>query len=275
MLIPATYRELLGGGVSRQNLRTAHLRGDVVRPWRGAYALDGDEIGRVQALFARLRTDARLSGPSAARWHGFDGTPSSQVHVVVPQGFSHPRLAGVHAGESVLELPEPVWLHGVPALPAARVAVTLARVVRRLDALPVLDSALRAGVVTPEELLAEVGAHAGLRGVRQARELVPLADGRAECRQESQLRLVVLDGGLPAPQPQLQVGVFRLDLGYEEFQIGLEYDGSSHLTRDRLRHDRYRGNWLASHGWRLRHFTDTDLYTHPRRIIATVRALLP
>ncbi|MFD0595818.1 DUF559 domain-containing protein [Catellatospora coxensis] len=75
----------------------------------------------------------------------------------------------------------------------------------------------------------------------------------------------------PHPEPQLQVGYFRLDLGYEERKVGLEYDGSSHLTRDRIRHDRHRGNWLATQGWRMRHFTDTDLYRHPTRILTTLR----
>ncbi|WP_230687162.1 DUF559 domain-containing protein [Catellatospora vulcania] len=228
----------------------------------------------MQALFALLPEDARLSGPTAAAWYGFGVSPSPLIHVTVPQGSAHPRLVGVRSGESALPLPAPVRLHGVPVLPPERVAVTLARVVRRLDALPILDAALRTGTVTLELLAAELITHGGLPGVCQARELVPLADGRAECRQESQLRLVVIDGGLPHPEPQLQVGRFRLDLGYEDLQVGIEYDGSSHLTRDRLRQDRRRSNWLATQGWRMRHFTDADLYHHPTRILTTLRPLL-
>ena len=105
-------------------------------------------------------------------------------------------------------------------------------------------------MVTQDDLLAEVAAHNALRGVRQARQLIPLADGRAECRQESQLRLILIDGGLPPPEPQIWVAdrygipLYRLDLGYRERRIGIEYDGLSHLDRDRLRHDRERLNWL-------------------------------
>ncbi|MEV4414455.1 DUF559 domain-containing protein [Catellatospora sp. NPDC049609] len=274
MSVPATLRQLRTEGVSVQHLRTAHHRGHLRRPWRGVYALDTDEISRVQALFALLPEGARLSGPTAAAWYGFGVSPSPLIHVTVPQGHAHPRLDGVTAGESALPLPEPVWRHGVPLLPPERVAVTLARTVRRIDALPILDAALRAGAVSPDLLAAELWTHGGLRGVCQARELVPLADGRAECRQESQLRLVIVDGGLPRPEPQLEVGRFRLDLAYEEIKVGIEYDGSSHLTRDRIRHDRYRGNWLAAQGWHMRHFTDQDLYAHPRRIVAALRPLL-
>lgn len=239
------------------------------------YVLDNDEVSRVQALFALLPEGARLSGPTAAAWYGFGVSASPLIHVTVPQGSAHPRLSGVKSGESALPLPEPVWLHGVPVLPAERVAVTLARVARRIDALPILDASLRAGAVSIDSLSAELVIHGGLPGVCQARELVPLADGRAECRQESQLWLVIIDGGFPAPEPQLKVGRFRLDMGYRKFQIGIEYDGSSHLTRDRMRHDRHRGNWLATQGWQMRHFTDTDLYTDPAQILTTLHPLLP
>src|SRR5699024_10208381 len=100
--------------------------------------------------------------------------------------------------------------------------VDLARVLRRMDALPLLDLSLRAGACSRDELLAEDALHARLRGVRQARRLTELADPRAECRQESQLRLLLIDGGLPAPEPQLWVPdqdgvhIYRLDLGYRE-----------------------------------------------------------
>ncbi|MGC1209649.1 MAG: DUF559 domain-containing protein [Micromonospora sp.] len=174
----------------------------------------------------------------------------------------------------------PVILEGVPCVPLARCAVDLARGARRLNALPLLDAVLRAGMAHPDDLQAEVCRHVGLKGVRQARELVLLADGRAECRQESQLRLVLIDGGLPAPEPQIWVydsagfGRYRLDLGYRARKIGIEYDGVSHLDRDRLRHDRDRANWLDAQGWTIRYFTDRDLYRRPHYIIATIRAAL-
>lgn len=245
----------------------------MVRPWRGVYAIGDDEIARIQALFRRLPPEARLAGSSAAWWFGFAEAQPEQVHILVPQGMHHPQLQGVRVYESVQPVPAEVWVYGVPSLPAARVAVDLARQNRRMDALPILDAALRAGVCSAEELCLETMRHRGLRGVVQVRELVWLADGRSECRQESQLRLIIVDGGLPTPTPQLEVGPFRLDLADETFRVGMEYDGQSHLTRDRLRADRRRMNWLASRGWQMRYFTDADIYRNPEGIVNTLRPL--
>lgn len=252
-----------------------------MRARRGVYA-DGpiEDLDALRALLLCLPSEAMLSRHTAARLHGFGVLPEGAVHVQLPPEVPRPRLPGVVVHHSAVPV-EPVLVRGLPCAPAPRCAVDLARTVRRLDALPVLDAVLRAGVVSRDGLVEEVLSHGGLPGVRQARSLVPLADGRAECRQESQLRLVLIDGGLPVPEPQVWVldedGArrYRLDLGYRRRRIGIEYDGLSHLDRERLRYDRDRANWLASEGWTMRHFTDRDLYRRPAHIVTTIRALLP
>ncbi|MER7415232.1 DUF559 domain-containing protein [Micromonospora peucetia] len=263
-----------------KRIRTRVGRTELLRVRRGIYAEQpyGDE-DELRALMLCLPEEAMLTRQSAARRYGFGVLREDLVHVQLPAQVPKPRLPGLAVYHSVLPV-QPVVVRGVPCVPAARCAVDLARTVGRLDALPVLDAALRVGAVTPDELLAEVPVHQALRGVRQARELVPLADGRAECRQESQLRLTLIDGRLPAPEPQLWVhdrgGVprYRLDLGYRKRRIGIEYDGLSHLDRDQLRYDRDRVNWLDANGWRMRYFTDRDLYRRPAHIVATIQAAL-
>jgi hypothetical protein len=234
----------------------------------------------LRALFRRLPDGAVLGFHSGARAYGFGVLGSGGVHVIVPAGISRPRIAGVTVHEAVVPVRDVRIVDGVPCAPPARCAIDLARSVPRLDALPVLDAALRAGACVPDDLSIEVSRHDGLRGVRQARELAPLAHPGAECPQESQLRLVLIDGGLPPPEPQLwvcdSVGIrlYRLDLGYEAPRVGIEYDGRSHLDRERMRADRARLNWLAAHGWSMRVFTDRDLYRTPRQTVASVRAAL-
>ncbi|MFF0150540.1 endonuclease domain-containing protein [Micromonospora sp. NPDC005203] len=266
--------------LTMRRIRSQLDREELLRVRRGVYADqpcgDDDEL---RALLLRLPEGAMLARQSAARRHGFGVLRDDLIHIQLPAEVPKPRLPGVVVHRTVLST-RPALVKGLPCVPAARCAVDLARVVRRLDALPVLDAALRAGAVSQDDLLAEVSGHAALRGVRQARHLVPLADSRAECRQESQLRLILLDAGLPPPEPQLWVtdrhGGFRyrLDLAYRERRVGIEYDGLSHLDRERLRYDRERVNWLDAAGWRMRYFTDRDLYCRPQYISATIRAAL-
>jgi hypothetical protein len=275
------YRDLVGD-LGRGALQTRFARGELRRASRGIYtsATMIDDSDRLRALFLRLPPGSVLGFHSAAARHGLDIRPSREMHVIVPPGRATPRIRGVIAHEAVLAVPAPVSVDGVPCAPPARCVVDLARTVRRMDALPVIDAALRVGACNPDELLAEAERHRGLRGIRQARNLIPFGDGRAECRQESQLRLVIIDGRLPVPEPQVVVGDdahprrYRIDLGYRLLKVGLEYDGVSHMERAQLRHDRARMNWLASRGWIMRYFTDVDLYQRRSRLVDTIRAAL-
>jgi len=120
----------------------------------------------------------------------------------------------------------------------------LARTCRRLDSLAVVDAALRAERVSEESLAVEVSRHDGLRGVGQARDVVPLADPRAECLQESQGR-----PALPV-RPRLP------------------------SSPNRWRVDRERPNWLSAHGWTMRYFTDIDIYRRPHYVVSAMREAL-
>lgn len=274
------YPALLAAGSSREAIRRRAASGQLRRVTRAIYGTGADPYDLLRGMFLRLPSDAVVGFHTGAHLHGFGAVRTDAIHVIVPAGTVVPKITGLVAHEAVLPLRDPVELAGVPCASAARCAIDLARTVRRMDALPLLDVALRSGACRPEELRSEVLRHARLRGVCQARRLVQLADPRAECRQESQLRLVLIDGGLPVPEPQIWVPdefgmpLYRLDLGYRKRRIGVEYDGISHLDRDRLRHDRARMNWLAAHGWTMRHFTDYDLYRRPEHIVQSIRALL-
>lgn len=85
--------------------------------------------------------------------------------------------------------------------------------------------------------------HRGVRGLTRLRRILPLCDGGAESPQETRTRLVLIDAGLPMPQTQIVVvdeyGQFvaRLDMGYPELRVGIEYDGIQHWT-DRQQRDR-------------------------------------
>ena len=263
--------EMLASGLTRHALHWRTTQGRIRRPQRGLYLPgEADLLDVARAALSVCPPGTVLGYHTAAALLGFGVLASRSVHVVVGPEMAVPQRRGITVHQSVLAI-EPAEALGLPCTPAARCAVDLARVLGRTDALPVLDAALHARACDLDDLLGEVKLHDGLRGVRQVRELVPLADPRAQCRQESQLRLVLHDGGLPGFVPQWPVrdedGVIRyyLDLANPRTRVAAEYDGSSHV--ERLRSDRERHNWLDERGWRMRYFTSWDLYDHPSSIV--------
>lgn len=268
---PHSTDEMLTSGLTRHGLHWRSTRGRIRRPHRGLYLTgEPDLLDLARAALSVCPPGTVLGYHTAAALLGFGIMPARKVHVIVGPDMVVPQRRGIIAHQSVLPI-EPAEALGLPCTPAARCAVDLARGLRRTDALPVLDAALHARACDLDDLLGEVKLHDGLRGVRQARELVPLADPRPQCRQESQLRLILHDGGLPGFVPQWPVrdddGVVRyyLDLANPRTRVAAEYDGASHL--ERLRNDRERHNWLDERGWRMRYLTAWDLYDRPNTIV--------
>lgn len=278
---PVTYRELRYRGLSREAVRWRVSRQRLLRSHHGIYLGFPDLPDLLDRARAALRAApplAVLGAHTAAQLYGFGVARTNTIHLLLPAGTPFPQRPGITAHQVSLPIGPPVELFGLPCAPPMRCAVDLARLLPRRDALPVLDAALFAGVCEPDQLSLEVLRHRGLRGVRQARELISLADPRPECRQESQLRLILHDGKLDGFVPQFPVlddfgrVRHRVDLGDPDRLIAVEYDGSSHLDPHRLRADRTRHNWLSQRGWSVRYFTSTDLYQYPQKILTTITA---
>ncbi|OBJ30382.1 DUF559 domain-containing protein [Mycolicibacter heraklionensis] len=152
---------------------------------------------------------------------------------------------------------EVTTVDGIAVTSPARTAFDIGRrtrsrtaAVQRLDA---LASATGIGVADVE---AVISAHGGARGLNRLRAVLPLIDSGAESYPESHVRLVLIDAGLPRPETQIVVcddyGQFvgRVDMGYRELKVGIEYDGAQHWTDPTQRQrDIDRHVALAEAGW--------------------------
>ncbi len=92
--------------------------------------------------------------------------------------------------------------------------------------------------------------------MRQARYLAAVVEPLTESFGESWLRLRLVDAGLPRPQAQIQVpdaspGGYRLDLGWPDRRVAVEYDGEEFHSsgQRRLRDERRRDDLLRRYGW--------------------------
>jgi very-short-patch-repair endonuclease len=234
----------------------------------------------------QIRAAALVVGPdlvachgTAARLWGFDILEEPVLHFLGPPGLANRRRPGIQVHPSSLGCDDAVLIDGVWCTPAARTACDVVRLSAPIDGLAVLDAALRSAWCTKEEIVAAAAAQVGLRQVVRLRELVPYADHRPESAMESRMRWRFIDGGLPAPEVQVRIntddGARWLDTGWREQRVGAEFDGhEAHMTREQLRADRRRHNWLTEHDWTLLHFTGHDVYRAAEAMVRTAARAL-
>ncbi|ORV10908.1 DUF559 domain-containing protein [Mycobacterium celatum] len=166
---------------------------------------------------------------------------------------------------------------GVQMTSPARTAFDLGRRKGLTTALIRLDALAHAtGVKAADiELLAE--RHRGARGLVQLRRVLPMVDGGAESPYETKTRLVIMASGLPRPQTQIEVRndwgavLARIDMGWEEWKVGVEFDGAHHWTDPAQRtRDIDRLAELELRGWTIIRVSADLLRHRPEVVIARI-----
>lgn len=212
---------------------------------------------RAQAAWLWSRRKAVIAGNSAAALWGANWVDSTLDAELIHDN-RHPPVGIVVHSESLLR-GEVVDVDGMPVTGPARTAFDIGRwTSSRLHAVQRLDAVVNATDVKVTDVEAVIAAHRGARGLARLRGVLPLVDGGAESPQETRTRLVLIDAGLPAPQTQIRVcdeyGDFfaRIDMGYRELLVGIEYDGPQHWTDPAQRQrDIDRQVALADLGWTI------------------------
>jgi very-short-patch-repair endonuclease len=281
------YKPFRGSAAIRAGLITARqLTGPAwTRLYRDVYISAGvpvDLAVRCQAAALLLPAGAALSHDSAALLHNTFIAPlgSTRVHVSIPPRARMPRDDGLVVHRVLLEPTEIVRRCAVPVTRPARIAFDLGRSLEPVEAVVALDALLYQRVIRPDDLGAIADARTGWSGVDRFRRAARLARPHVESPMETRMRLRLVEGGLAEPTVQYTVldsrGLFvaRLDLAYERFRIGLEYDGDHHRERDTFRQDAARLNRLRLLGWTILRFTAADVLRFPERLVAQVSAAL-
>jgi hypothetical protein len=233
----------------------AELRtGDLERIWQGIYCRGAptDEL-RLRGLDLSCGTAVPVCLGTAAAIHGFDTEQPADLHVLSPPGSRLRSADGlvVHRRDGA----PLVTVGDRPATSPAWTAVEVARSLRRPRVLATLDAALRSGTCTRAELWRAAVQQAARRGIVAVRDLISLADGRAESPMESEARLAMIDGGLPIPELQYEIvdgngELRRVDFAWPDARVAVEYDGLDwHSGADAMRRDRRRTAALMDVGW--------------------------
>ena len=198
---------------------------------------------------------------TAAWLHGIDTFTYGELDILPPleifalRGRHRLTRDGLSGGERDLSENDVMTIGQIKVTTPLRTALDLGCRLSRRDALATLDAFMRTHGLTRTDLRRELARFRRRRGVVQLRELIEIADARAESPGESRTRLCIVDDGLPVPELQFSVVVggrelFRLDLAFPRLRVCVEYDGVEFHTSNRdVMHDRERRDWLRAHGW--------------------------
>ncbi len=125
---------------------------------------------------------------------------------------------------------------GMVATTPARTAFDIGRQRGLTDAVIRIDALAQATGLKRSDVQVISDRNRGARGIVKLRRVLDLFDAGAESPLETRTRLTLVGAGFPAPETQIVVrdefGVpfARIDMGWAEWRVGVEYDGAQHWT---------------------------------------------
>lgn len=269
---PFRAGDAAAAGVSSRRLGSPSFR----RIVRGVYvAADAaaDPILQARAALLVAGPDAFVSHHQAARLYRAVVPDDPVLHASVHEGRHRSRVPDVSVH---LSRREPTTFRGVPVTTPADTFLDLAATLSLVDLVVLGDSLVRHGRTTPGSLVS-AAASGPTRHRRAAALAASLVRDGVDSAMETRTRLLLVFAGLPEPDVNL---VFRtpagdvarrLDMGYREGRLALEYDGRQHADSvQQWEGDVARREEFASLGWRIITLLAKDLYRTPALTLARV-----
>jgi hypothetical protein len=265
------------GAVNRYRLATQY---DAV--FRNVYIPRGQALTPVdKAVAAWLWSGRRATaaGQSAAALHGTKWI-DAKLPAELNQQHRH-KTNGLVLHSDKLADDEVCVVNGVPATTPARTAFDLGRRRGLTTAVIRLDALMQATNLKPVDVQKLVDLRRGARGVVQLREAIALSDDGAESPQETRTRLILTAAGLRPKRTQIEVFdrfgefVHRIDMGWSDWLVGVEYDGAQHWTNPAIRaNDIETQAQLEALGWRIIRVSADMVRYRPNALVARTRAAL-
>jgi hypothetical protein len=221
-------------------------------------AVVGEPSARLAAVLLTAPPGAVVSHATAAGLWGvqvpLQVERSGRVDLTVPMSSRSESRRDRRVHRTPLPEEDRTRRGALPVTTPARTWRDLAAVLTPPALLAVTDQFL-ARWVTRDELDRQLRGRPTGRGSARAREVLPVADPRAESPMESEARLVMIDGGLPIPELQYEAidgnrELRRLDFAWPDLRVAVEYDGLDwHGDPEAMRRDRRRRMALQDVGW--------------------------
>lgn len=198
----------------------------------------------------------------------------------MPSGCNRIRRPGVTGRSLTVEPSDIVEVEGLRCSSPLRTWAELAELldVGPLTAISDRLLACRDPLATRADLERMHRRFLGGRGSRRRRLAVDFADDRAESPRESELRVLLIQAGLPVPESNVEIFdghrfVARVDLLYRGARLVIEYDGDYHRDPRQWSRDQSRRAELESLGYRVSVMTARD-FDAPEALLMRIRRLL-
>jgi hypothetical protein len=205
--------------------------------FRGVYVPKDSTVtlrDRAKAAWLATGRQAVITGVAASGLYGASWVDANTAIELISPRHARPQPGLLVRQESIAP-DEVTTVSGIPVVVRARAAFDLGRHLDRGESIARLDALMRNQVFSAEDVLHLAKRYPGVRGLKRLFSVLPLVDGGAASPQETRLRLLYVDAGLPCPTTQVPIyngwrAVRILDLGWEHFRVGSEYDGDVHRT---------------------------------------------
>jgi very-short-patch-repair endonuclease len=264
---------------TERELRTLVGHGELEFVARSLYRIGGAPVTWRQKVLAAVLSagpGAVASHATAAALWGLTGFPPKAIEITLLHGGSRrSALAKVHQSRS-LEPIDVTTIDGIPVTRVARTLIDLATIVSTKRLEDALDDALCRRLVNFGRLeqrnnrLRSQG-RPNLDEVLKAWTPGNIADSVAEMRIVRRL----LAHGLPAPERQVEVLGFRVDLFYREDKVVIEYESIRwHWPPEHQIRTMARRNALTAAKYTVIQATVTDMKGDGRELCEQVRAVL-
>ncbi|MBP2453695.1 hypothetical protein [Mycolicibacterium lutetiense] len=260
MQVPFIGSEAVEAGhLTRGQLRSRYrpIYRDVYVPREHRICLYDRIVG---AAFAS--PDTVVAGVAASAIHGAKWVDD---HVPVELIAAVRRQPGLIVRRETLHEDEATTVEGIRVTTPARTVFDLGRHLPRDRAVERMDALMNAYPVDLEDVALIAKRHARARGMRRLRVALSLADAGGESPPETRLRLLFIKAGLPRLTTQFVVYdesghyIRRIDMCWEQFKVGAEYDGEQHLTsRHQYVLDVRVNRTLNRLGWHVIHVIKED-----------------
>jgi very-short-patch-repair endonuclease len=279
-----TRGQLLEIGQAPRAWRRLHDSGLLIPRHTNVSALMGFPDSREQRMLAATLALGGIgvaSHRSAAHlWGVWTPAVDEPIDIIVSDRGGGRSLAGViiHRPRDREDL-APIRRNGIRVTTATRTLLDLGAV--SPYAVPsVTERMLIAGHTSREHLTRAVARHSerGRAGIGPMRELLaswPYSDRPVDSVFERRMDRVLCSHSMPPHVTQIEVGPYRVDLGWPEFMVAGELDGWGKYERlEQFRDQARRDAYLQIRGWLVVHFTWREVTRSPRTVIAELRAAL-